>query len=349
MTILRRQLPFLAVIAVFLCLATTCPATSSTPEQTAGELITPETQQAIDRALVELASRQQENGSFGAAHLQGNVAITALAGMALMAGGSTPDRGPYGQNVTRALDYILAHSQPSGYIIAEGTTSQGPMYGHGFATLFLAECYGMSPNPKLREKLSLAVNLIVTSQNKEGGWRYYPNSTDADLSVTICQIMALRAARNAGIHVPKKTIDRCTQYVKNCQNPDGGFRYQIPPSNSRFPISAAGVVALYSAGIYEGPEITRGLAYVMAHIPGSKAGETVKDLFPFYGQYYAAIALWQAGGADWPRWYTAARNYLLAERMKDGTWFSNYTTDYATAMALIVLEMPNNYLPIFQR
>ena len=81
--------------------------------------------------------------------------------MALMAGGSTPARGPYGQQVDRALDYVLANAQASGFICEPAATSHGPMYGHGFATTFLAECYGMSPRPDLREKLSKAVKLIV--------------------------------------------------------------------------------------------------------------------------------------------------------------------------------------------
>ena len=47
----------------------------------------------------------------------------------------------------------------------------------------------------LRATLKRAVDLIVASQNSKGGWRYYPESTDADISVTICQIMALRGAQ----------------------------------------------------------------------------------------------------------------------------------------------------------
>ena len=73
------------------------------------------------------------------------------------------------------------------------------MYGHGFATLFLAEVYGMHPDPDLRQKLVKAVKLIINTQNDEGGWRYQPERREADISVTICQVMALRAARNAGI------------------------------------------------------------------------------------------------------------------------------------------------------
>ena len=106
------------------------------------------------------------------------------------------------------------------------------MYGHGFATMFLAECYGMSPRPELREKLAKAVKIIVNSQNKEGGWRYQPVRADADISVTVCEIMALRAARNAGLFVPNETIDRAIDYVKRSQNADGGFMYMIQGGES---------------------------------------------------------------------------------------------------------------------
>ena len=69
-----------------------------------------------------------------------------------------------------------------------------------------------------------AVQLIVNSQNKEGGWRYEPDGKEADISVTVCQIMALRAARNCGIAVPKPTVDQCVKYVLRSQKADGGFR-----------------------------------------------------------------------------------------------------------------------------
>ena len=79
----------------------------------------------------------------------------------------------------------------------------------------------------IRDKLSLAVQLIVDSQNKEGGWRYNPKKEDADISVTACQVMALRAAHNAGLHVPQETMKKAVEYVKKCQNRDGGFCYML--------------------------------------------------------------------------------------------------------------------------
>lgn len=316
-------------------------------ERAAGELIKPSTQAAIDRGLAWLASRQNEDGSFGSNGYSRNSGVCGLAGMAFMSGGSMPERGPYGQNVTQTLRFLLKNSQENGLIISPGAVSHGPMYDHGFATLFLSEVYGMSPEPELREKLVKAVQRIIESQNKEGGWRYMPEKADADISVTICQIMALRAARNAGIFVPNETIEACVEYVKRSQNPDGGFMYMQNGGPSAFPRSAAGVVALYSAGVYEGDELKKGLEYLMQHVPRDDAFS--RESHYFYGQYYAAQAMWHAGGDHWKKWYPAIHDALIARQREDGSWTDSICNEYGSAMACIILQMPNNYLPIFQR
>ncbi|MCA9269946.1 MAG: terpene cyclase/mutase family protein, partial [Planctomycetales bacterium] len=283
------------------------------PELSAAEMVTPATQAAINRGLAYLARRQRDDGAFGNSGYSRNVAVCSIAGMSFMAGGSMPGRGPYGAVVDRVVDYILANTQERGFIMAEGATSHGPMYGHGFATLFLAEAFGMTWRMDVGEKLALAVKQIINTQNKDGGWRYLPERKDADISVTVCQVMALRAARNAGIFVPPETIDAAVEYVKRSQNPDGGFMYELVGGPSLFPRSAAGVVALYSAGIYEGSEIEKGLDYLMQHRPkvGSRADA---DTHYFYGHYYAVQAMWHAGGQNWNDWYPAIRDQLLARQ-----------------------------------
>ena len=163
------------------------------------------------------------------------------------------------------------------------------------------------------------MQLIVNSQNKEGGWRYNPKKEDADISVTVCQVMALRAAHNAGIHVPKETIDRAVEFVKKCQNRDGGFCYMLSVGGeSGFPRSAAAIVALNSAGIYQGPEITKGLDYLTRFRP--EQGVTRREEYFEYGHYYAVQAMWQAGGERWARWYPAVRDELLARQGPSGSW-----------------------------
>ncbi len=316
-------------------------------------LVTPETQRSIDRGLAWLAARQHEDGSFWSGpQYRREVAVTALAGMAFLSDGHLPNRGRYGRNVARAVDFLVARSQPNGLIYDDESAAYGPMYGHGFATLFLAEIYGTTPDEKVRKVLAAAVKLIVESQNKSGesrgGWRYQPHSTDADVSVTVSQVMALRAARNCGLVVPKETVDLAVDYVKRCQNSDGGFMYQLSRrGESLFPRSAAGIVALQSAGIYDGREVEKGLAYLMRHLP--RRGFFRLQTHYFYGHYYAAQAIWQDGGERWERWYPAIRDELLDRQNVEGYWPDQVCDEYGTAMALLVLQMPNNYLPIFQR
>lgn len=356
----RRLAVAVATAALLAALALSADVSSPDPapreaeplvEMSGMKLITPETQEGIDQGLEWLASQQQPNGAFGSGLMyKGNVAVTALCGMAFLSAGSSPGVGKYGLEVERAVDYILKNTRSNGYIINERYKSHGPMYGHGFATLFLAEVYGMSPNDEVREALSKAVKLIVDTQHEEGGWRYLPEPRVPDISVTVCQLMALRAARNAGIHVPKSTVDKSVEYVKRCQNLDGGFRYQLGLGrpDSDFPRSAAGVVAFYNAGIFEGPELTRGLDYLMRSLP---SGQMFRyNGYYFYGHYYAVQAMWHAGGRYWDQWYPAIRDELIRRQERGGYWLdASVCNEYGTAMALLILQTPNNYLPIFQR
>lgn len=307
--------------------------------------ITPEARQAIERGLAQLATMQAPDGSFGAQRYGRHVGITGLACLAFMADGHLPGRGAYGPVVERGLAFVLNSATESGLIAAD--TSHGPMYGHGFATLFLGEIYGMTGQPRVREALLKAVRLIVQTQNDEGGWRYQPIPLDADISVTICQIMALRSARNAGLSVPKTTIDRAIAYVRACQNPaDGGFRYMLNAGGSAFPRSAAGVASLYYAGVYQDQAIQRGLDYLLR--TGLEDSQRSGGHY-FYGHYYAAQAMFLAGGDYWQQWYPHIRDELIRSQQPDGSWTSNHGSDYGTAMALLVLQIPNRLLPIFQR
>jgi hypothetical protein len=325
----------------------------------ARDMITPDAQRAIDRGLAYLAQSQLSDGSWGDRALyQGNLAVVSLCGLAFLAGGHHPGKGQYGKTVTRSIQFVLAHeqSQPAGFLHNPTGNTHGPMYSHGFATLFLAEAHGTIADRDLRrrvrEVLGRAVQVIVNSQHNEGGWRYHPVRDQADISVTICQIMALRSARNAGVDVPKSVVDDCIKYVKACHSIGSGFRYFKNGGAPAFARSAAGVVALYSAGVYDSEEIKSGLRYLMQFKPNGQALGRRDDVHYFYGHYYAAQAMWTAGGHYWREWFPAIRDELVTRSRfrTDGAWNDlTVGSDYATAMACIILQIPNNYLPIMQK
>ncbi|MCE9562048.1 MAG: prenyltransferase [Planctomycetes bacterium] len=337
------------------------------------EFINQDTQAAIDRGLDFIARNQLADGSFRVSehrpsdHLAGAVVgISSLAGLALMAAGNQPGRGKYGKTVSRAVEYVssMANGHHTGFLttpdsqaLARLANNPAPMYSHGFGTLFLSEVCGMLPSAgrdtKLRGALEQAVAFTVSAQNALGGWRYEPLVQFADVSVTTAQMMALRAARNAGVFVAANVVKKGADFIKGCQMQDGGFSYlKGQGGGSAFARTAASIVGLYSAGIYEGDAVSKGLKYLQQFTPGRQVSpREVPPPHYWYGQYYAALAMWTAGDNYWSAWLPAIRDELLAKaRASGGMWVDvNYGNVYATAMALIVLQLPNNYLPILQK
>lgn len=245
---------------------------------------TPRVAQAVEKGLEYLRRTQAADGSWHCnvgfkvnttynvvAREAPHPGVTALAGTAFLAGGHLPGRGPYGEVLNKAVDYVLSVTHESGFISANETR----MYSHAFATLFLAEVYGSSldraKNERVREKLDRAVQFILRAQNEQGGWRYEANAVDSDMSVTVCQVMALRAARNKGIRVPQKNIDAAVRYVLESavtggrampwgfgdgEMRRGAFKYQYrerTPIGTRasLALTGAGMATLFGAGLYD--------------------------------------------------------------------------------------------------
>ncbi|MEC9094763.1 MAG: prenyltransferase/squalene oxidase repeat-containing protein [Planctomycetota bacterium] len=346
---MNKFLPLIVCIAFLFCLSGKVVAqrVDDPKEAEPDKLVDARTRKAIERGLKFLARKQVKTGSnkgaFGQGGYAGGVATCGLGGLAFMCNGSAPGEGKYGDEINRCVEFLVKCTNDTGYVSTNAGTEN--MYGHGFATLFMAQAYGMTPKKELGIKLRASVKLIVDTQNSVGGWRYRPVKSDADLSITICQIMALRAARDAGVNVPDETRKKCIDYVKKSQAADGGFRYTLGGGHTSFPLTAAGVVSLYSAGIYEGEAVQKALKYINRHRPGS--GSSFSSSYFYYAHYYAVQAMWHAGGENWKKWYPAIRDHLLKQQQGDGSWSDSHGSEFATAMACIILQIPYNYLPVF--
>ncbi len=327
--------------------AATPPDRKASPnEKSPAELITPDTQNKVDKGL-EFLSRNQlksgrKKGAFGNNGFAAGVATCSLGGLAMMCGGHAPGEGKYGRAVDLCVEYVLNNVCDDGYIARRDNNPNENMYGHGFSMLFLSQAYGMTRRAGIGEKLRKAVELTCKTQNNDGGWRYQPRKSDADLSITVCQIMGLRGARDCGIDVPDDVRTKCIDYVKKSQNKNGSFRYTLRGGHTTFAMTAAGVTSLYSAGIYEGEQVETALKYLAKFKPGSTGSHF------FYSNYYAVQAMWHAGGEYWNNWFPDIRDYLAKKQLADGSWQSDHAgNEYGTAMACIILQMPLNYLPVF--
>ncbi len=332
---------FLTAVLVALVLLT--PATNRAqdkprPKKEEKVKIDDETKKAIDKALKRLSELQKNNGSWG-----GNTAVTAFVVLAYMSNGHVPNQGLYGKEVAKGISNLLASAKDDGYLI--GNTG-GNMYCHGMATLALTQVWGMTGDEEVKKVLKRAIDLIVKSQNHEGGWRYEPAPTGADISVTIMQVMALRGAKDSGLHVPDETIKRAIGYINKCHDArSGGYRYQPYSSGPGYARTAAGVCVLQLGGEYEAKDIASAVEYL------EKTADDHQHYW--YGHYYAAHAFHQIGGKKWEDYYTRIKNKLLGTQRSGGEWSermeAHVGTEYQTAIAVLVLSVPANYLPIYQR
>lgn len=308
---------------------------------------------AIKNGLECLAkSQNRQTGMIGQSN---TLASTSLAGMAFLSNGSLPGRGLYGNNIEMAVRWILDNAYtPSGYLQYQNSN----MYSHGYATLFLAEVYGSIPprmqlQPRVLKVLKKAVDLIERSQGRAGGWDYNPTPTsgDSDLSITITESTALRAARNAGIAVDKRVLENNLKCIKNGQNSEGGFCYRVQAGGAAYGggstlgCTAASVCVLQALGLYDDPVTKKGLEFLKTHLP--KGLDEYQ--WWYYGAYYVSQAMFMSGEEYWDNWWPQMRDMLLKKQAGDGSWPSSEGgREYGTAVALIVLQIPYRYLPLYQ-
>ena len=341
-----------------------------------------EVEEACERATKFLLSQQYPNGCIQELSRmnrnsrngvpKGGVAMTSLAIMGLASIGHLPgDPTDEGDAILKALEFVLdprhQHNEEGspldGYF---GNADESRMYGHGIITLMLAEILGMGVDEAMDAQLSStcqrAIDLILRSQKvkrdkrDQGGWRYEPLQADSDLSVTVWQLMALRAAKNAGLEVPTDAIEQGVQYVRNCYHSkykdgkpvdkDRGFGYEAG-GGAKFSTTAEGLLSMQVCGQYDAPEVIGASNYLLKH--GPRWG----DEWFFYGTYYYAQGMAQRGGehASTSKQKTALE--MLKRQNRDGSWKSgeghNAGPIYCTSLALLSLSIHHNYLPIYQR
>jgi hypothetical protein len=340
----------LTLLTIFLALPLV--AAQQAPQEEVSVKMTFAGKTACKKALAWLAARQNADGSWSESRYPHNTAITAFALLAFMSQGHLPGQGEYGPVVAKGAKFLIAspRAEGDGYLVGRG----GNMYCHGMAALALAELYGMTNDDDLKPVLERAVDLIVRCQSPQGGWRYDPNPHDADISATIMQVMALRAAKNGGLNVPDVVMQRALQYVEACRDPgSGGFNYQPGQRHPGFARTAAGACILQLCGKYDHEMVPKAIEYLQKDVTRERRFRA-REYF-WYGHYYAAHAMHCVGGEKWKKWYGDISNVLLPRQSDNGAWETQDLEGnppgpvYQTSIAVIILSTPLSYLPIYQR
>lgn len=301
------------------------------------DAISPQLETVYTRGLRFLANTQKEDGTWPD-NFGSQPGVVGLCMLTFLAHGEDPNHGPYAKVISRALNSILnEQNSRNGYI-------GDSMYNHGFATLALAEAYGVVNDPRLAPALAQAVELILSAQsrNRFKAWRYSPESHDADSTVTGCQLKALLAARNAGIAVPQKAIEDGLNYLIRCRSNRGGYGY-TSPAGEKPTLTAIAITCFSLAKQRNEKGFQASLNYLRENI-------NHRDRFyPYYFEYYMSQALFQGDMELWEEWNAKNIRYLSSIQARDGSWPGNKGPYFSTSGALLSLALNYRLLPIYEK
>lgn len=321
------------------------------PHPCAAGISKPHWEQAVRRGLDWLATNQSARGRWVAGTYP--VAMTALAGTALLASGSTTTQGPYARNIRNAVDYLTSKVRANGLIGDPGNNRY--TYGHGFSMLFLSQVLGEEEDADRREELIEllrgAVKFSALAQTKSGGWGYVSAKDGSDFdegSTTITQVQGLRGCRNAGIPVSRNVIERAKKYIYLCKNEDGGISYSSRNRGSSRPaITAAALAALYNAGDYDSVHVPQMMEYCkknLYRIDGARSFGHWHYTYLYYGQ-----VVYREGGELWSTFRDKLYDRITREQLQNGSWMGNIAPVYVTSINLTILQLDLGLLPIYQR
>jgi hypothetical protein len=337
------------VVAVLVLSTAATTARAQPPTAKIGEVVPRDVREMYDRGLQYLAATQTENGDWTGG--QQGPGVTGLCLMVFLASGEDPNFGIYSNHVRKAVRSIINAQNADTGIMGDS------MYHHGFGMLALAEAYGavdernLWPDRKksrsIGEALELAVRAAVTSQKKNslGAWRYSPDATDADTSVSGSVLVGLLAARNAGIEVPDAAIDRAIGFYKSMTSNSGQVAYAggmggFDESLARISI---GTLVYALARRKDMPEYKATLGYLKQRLE-QPAGQWTE-----YTRYYEAQALFQGDVESWEKWNKLLIRQLKQAQLPDGSFRGQFGQSLGTSMSLLALALNYRFLPIYER
>jgi hypothetical protein len=264
--------------------------------------------------------------------------------MAFLGAGHTHQAGEHRGYVNQGLNYLKGRMRKTRF---GGSLADDSMYGHGIATVALAEAYNMTGDESLREYVELAVQYIISAQHSRGGWRYQPG-LPGDMTVTGWQLMALKSAQMAGVNVPQEVFDKAGSFLDSLADSDGAY-YGYQSTKKQPTTTAIGLLMR----MYLGWPRTKGVLDDGANYLADQ-GPSPNDI---YHNYYATQVLHHLSSEYWPQWNVEMRDYLVKTQSnqghEDGSWhFQDEHGSvggrlYTTAMSIMILEVYYRYMPLY--
>ena len=327
------------------------------------------TEQAVDNALLWLATNQESNGRwdpqqhqagredrvFGhnrdGAGAKADSGITGLATLAFLGAGNTHLDGPYADTVDKGLKFLIGQQKNNGDLSGDAKLF-AKMYCHSMALLALSEALAMTGDNRLLTAVQKGIDFSVAAQNPtDGGWRYQPGDT-GDMSQFGWQVLALHSAQLGGVKVPEKTFDQMKAFLRSCSTGvDNGLASYRPNQRPSATMTAEALLCRYFLYQYVSDAALIEAKHMLARELPNQSHVNL------YYWYYGTLAMFHVGGEDWNNWNDAMKETLLPMQKTageeagswepNGMWGGYGGRVYSTATAALSLEVYYRYLPVY--
>ena len=257
-----------------------------------------ETERCVMRALRWLKTQQQPDGHWeghsGSLHMTGFVVLTYLAR------GIKPGADPeFGETLRKGVEFLMRQQSKDAIALAA-----------------LAEAYGMSHNPNIREIVEQSLNDLA-DRMKETIWGPYrdgsKNVEPRDLTKLTFYVMALRSAQLSRFKIPnlQKGLDKLREgFLHQANKKYGGFSsayFGPPPIN--YPRIMMwhymlGVVGMQYVGAGDNPVIDKTLNILMDEWEPPTLATTDISCCPVRANYWATMVFFNyfEGDKRWAEW-----------------------------------------------
>ncbi len=326
------------------------------------------TEDAVELALQYLARVQNADGSWG--EDKGRMGGTGLALNAFLGAGYHHRDGEHKETVAKALKFMLDKCRD------DGSVSGGNLYVQGIAGVSFAEAYGLTGDTECHDATLKMLDYLAKGQGPKGGWAYSPYSGGDpdtyryDTSVTGWVVMAFKSAKLAGLHIPKKTIEKYFEYAKAVTLLEEteyhkkklsrgmsfyGFEGETRHMKHCYTMTASTLMCrLYMGSSIRSPLIKEGLAVLTKDLPENKKPVWKENgRMDSYLWYHAAQVGFLTSGKVWKYWNEPVRDMLVKHQIKDGPMKGAWPADkfqwsqrskiYPIALNIMMLETYYRY------
>ena len=255
-----------------------------------------ETERCVMRALRWLKTQQHPNGSW-AGH-SGSLNMTGFVVLTYLSRGIKPGADPeFGDTVRKGVEYLMRNRHKDAIALAA-----------------LAEAYGLSRNPNIREIVEQSLNDLA-DRMKETIWGPHRDGSKAreprDLTKLTFYVMALRSAQLSKFKIPnlQKGLDKLREgFLHQANKKLGGFSsafYGAPGRNyPRIMMGhyMLGVVGMQYVGAGDNPVIDKTLAILMDEWEPPTLATTDISCCPVRANYWATMVFFNYFEGD-RRWF----------------------------------------------